>query len=62
MRDASLWRAVLGVDDTVVDGVVFDQRAQHLVIDVHPARKAQRRCGKCGVRCPGYDRGAGVRR
>lgn len=62
MRDASLWRAVLGVDDTVVDGVEFDQQAQQLLVRVHPSRRARSRCGICGVRCGGFDRGAGVRR
>jgi transposase len=60
VRSARVWRALLGVDDTVVEGVEFD--GQELVVRVRPARRARSRCGRCRARCAGYDLGAGPRR
>lgn len=63
MRDASLWRALLGLDRVVVEGIDLDEEAGELVVAVRPARGAAKpRCGVCGRRSPRYDRGEGRRR
>ena len=53
MQNASLWRAVLGVEKTVVEDVEFDEVEQVLVAQVRPRQHATRRCGRCGRRSPG---------
>ncbi len=62
MRDVSLWRALLGVEKTVIEGIEFDEDAELLVARVRPVRRAQGRCGLCQRRAPGYDGGEGRRR
>ncbi len=62
MRNASLWRALLGVEKTVVEGVEFDPVEQVLVARVRPRQQANGRCGRCRRRARGYDRGEGPRR
>jgi transposase len=62
VRNASLWRAVLCVENTVVEDVEFDEQAQILVVHVRPRRASRGRCGTCGCRACWYDRGAGRRR
>ena len=64
MRNARLWRALLGVEQrTVVERVEFDEDdGGVLVVHVRPAAEAGslRRCA--GGACPGYDHGEGRRR
>jgi transposase len=62
VRGDSLWRAVLGVDQTVIEDVWFDEEAQVVVVSVRPVARQRGRCGRCRVRCPGYDVGRGRRR
>lgn len=62
MRIARVWRALLGVEDTVVEGVEFDEEAQQLIMNVRPVARSRDRCGLCRRRCAGYDRGQGPRR
>ena len=62
MRDVSLWRALLGVEKTVIERVEFDEDAELLVAHVRPTGRARSRCGVCGRRRPGYDPGEGRRR
>ena len=62
MQDATLWRALLGVEKTVVEAVEFDEDAQVLVAHVRARRRSRGRCGRCGRRSPGYDAGQGRRR
>lgn len=62
MQNATLWRALLGVEKTVVERVSLDEDEQLLVADVRPQMRARRRCGRCGRRCPSYDGGQGRRR
>ncbi len=62
MRNASLWRTLLGVESTVVEDVEFDEQAQVLVAHVRPRRASRGRCGTCGSRAAWYDRGQGRRR
>lgn len=62
MRNARVWRALLGVEKTIVEGVEFDEVKRVLVARVRPARGVGQRCGRCRQRCPFYDRGTGQRR
>ncbi len=62
MRDARVWRVLLGVEDTVVEGVELDEAGEVLVARVRPRRAGRGRCGRCGARAPWYDHGAGRRR
>jgi len=62
VRNARLWERLLGVERTVVDGVVFDEDDEVIVASVRPRRGATRRCGICERRCPRYDHGQGRRR
>lgn len=62
MRDVSLWRCLLGVEQTVIERVEYDEDAQALVVHVRPASRQRGRCGKCRRRCAGYDAGPGRRR
>lgn len=50
----------LGVERVVVTGATIEGDA--LVFAVRPIKAERRRCSQCGVRCPGYDSGSGVRR
>ncbi len=62
MRDASLWRALLGVEKAVIEEIEFDEDGELLIAHVRPRSRARGRCGVCGRPCPGYDRGEGRRR
>ncbi|MFI5627773.1 ISL3 family transposase [Nocardioides sp. NPDC051685] len=62
MRSASLWRVLLGVENTVIEDVEFDEDEELVVAHVRPKRSARGRCGACGARAPWYDRGEGRRR
>lgn len=58
-----LWRHVLGLAtlgrSVVLEAVEFDSDAEEIVASVRLRRNARRRCGVCGRRAPGYDRGRG---
>ncbi len=62
MRSTMLWARLLGVVQAVVEGVCFDEVEECIVVSVRPRKAKKRRCGKCGIRCSGYDRGEGRRR
>ena len=64
MQNATLWRALLGVEKTVVEDIEFDEDEQLLVAHVRPRARARARarCGRCERRSPAYDRGEGRRR
>ena len=62
MRNATVWRALLGVENAVIEDVEFDEDEQLLVACVRPSKRAQGRCGRCQRRSPWYDRGEGRRR
>jgi len=53
---------MLGLVGTVIEGMVFDEEIDALVVSVRPAKGARRRCGRCAKRAPWYDRGDGRRR
>ena len=63
MLGANVWRRMLGVDKaTVIESVEVDEEANAVVAHVRPRKATKRRCGRCGVRAPGYDQGEGRRR
>jgi transposase len=62
VQNATLWQQLLDLPRTVVEGVKFDKLQGHIVVSVRPDRRAVRRCGRCGARAAGYDRGEGRRR
>jgi transposase len=60
---SKVWRLLLGVDDrAVIEGVEFDEHAGAVVACVRPRRAKKLRCGRCGRKSAGYDRGSGRRR
>ncbi|WP_129711144.1 ISL3 family transposase [Haloactinopolyspora alba] len=62
MRSPSLWRALLGVEKTVVEEVEYDENDEVVVAHVRPRRAKHGRCGACGRCAPWFDRGEGRRR
>ncbi len=62
MQSTTLWARLLGLVKAVVEGVEFDEDDECIVVSVRPRKATKRRCGECGKRCPGYDRGEGRRR
>jgi transposase len=62
VRLTRLVRDLLGVEDTLVVGVIRDPGNGDVVISVRPKAGRSGRCGVCHRRCPGYDRGPGRRR
>jgi len=66
VRNARLWRALVGVDRrTVIEGIELGQKqADEVVVvaRVRPRSFVLGRCGRCGARAPFYDRGEGRRR
>ena len=62
MQNNSVWGRACGLTRTVVEGVRFDETTEAIVVSVRPDARARSRCGRCGRRSAGYDRGAGRRR
>ena len=64
MRSRRLWRALLGVDHTVVERVELDETASEptVIAHVRPVATRRSRCGICQRRRPRYDAGSGRRR
>jgi transposase len=63
VRDATVWRRALGVDQaTVIDKVRYDDDEDLFVASVRRRRSARSRCGVCSRLAPGYDHGEGRRR
>lgn len=60
MRNATLW--LLGVEQTVIEGIEFEEDDDLLVAQVRPRKGARQRCGRCGRKASWYDRGEGRRR
>jgi transposase len=60
--DISLWRALLGVENIVIEDIEFDGDCGDVVAHVRLCRAGRGRCGGCGLRAPWYDRGEGRRR
>jgi transposase len=62
VRHARVWQRVVGLVDTVIEGVVFDEELEALVVSVRSRKSVGGRCGRCGRRAGRYDRGEGRRR
>jgi transposase len=62
VRNARVFRALLGVEKTVIEYVEFDEVEDLLLARVRPTRGAEGRCGLCQRRCGRYDAGEGRRR
>ena len=65
MRSANMFLGALGVERAVMEDCVFEPQPTGqlaAVVRVRPTKKEQGRCAVCAHRCPGYDRGDGVRR
>ena len=62
MRDVSLWRCLLGVEETVIEDVDFDSDVGEFVVSVRPAARRRGRCGRCRAPAARYDAGRGRRR
>ena len=54
MLGISLWRGLLGLEDTAIEDVVYDAGGT-LVVHVRPMSRRRGRCGRCRRRSPGYD-------
>ncbi|ACU77363.1 transposase IS204/IS1001/IS1096/IS1165 family protein [Catenulispora acidiphila DSM 44928] len=62
MRNKSLWDALLGLADAVIESVDVDETSGQIVVQVRIKAAASRRCGRCLRRCPRYDQGTSRRR
>jgi len=62
VQNNRVWERACGLIRTVVEGVRFDDKADAIIVSVRPDARARSRCGRCGRRSPGYDRGDGRRR
>ena len=62
MRTGSLWAHLLGVEETIVNGVAFNEDEGAIVASVKPHKRQRNRCGRCGERSGRYDAGEGRRR
>jgi len=64
VQNATLWRALLGVEKTIVEDIEYDDDEQLFVAHVRlrARARARSRCGRCDRRSPAYDRGEGRRR
>jgi len=47
VREISLWRAVFGVEKTVIEDVEFDEGENIIVASVRPVARQRGRCGRC---------------
>jgi len=66
LRIKDFWTKVLGLKHTIVEGMDFLDEAEEarepaVVVRVRVRKKYADRCGICGRRCSGYDRGSGRR-
>jgi transposase len=62
VQNNRVWQRACGLTRTVVEGVDIDDKVKAIIVSVRPEARARNRCGRCGRRSPGYDRGAGRRR
>jgi transposase len=61
VREARVFARLLGLERAVVEGVKVDEDGA-VVVWARPSARERSRCGVCGRRSPGYDRGEGRRR
>jgi transposase len=57
VRRSRVLQSAFGLEQAVVEGFDFDERAAAMVLSVRPVARAKGRCGRCGRRAPRYDRG-----
>ena len=63
VQQLSLWRGLLGVDQTtIIEDIDYDPSSDLVVAHVRPTKKLKPRCGICQARCGRYDPGEGRRR
>jgi len=63
VQSKRVWARVIGVERSViVEAVEFEEEAGEIIVSCRVRRGVARRCGECGRRCAGYDRGEGRRR
>jgi transposase len=64
VRSSRVWARLAGCENTVIEDVDWqeDGGGPRLVVHVRPYQRLAGRCGACGRKCPGYDRGQGRRR
>ena len=64
MTISSLAKIIVGVNRMVVENVEIEYPEINptLIISVRPTKKDSCRCGICGKKCSGYDKGNGKRR
>jgi transposase len=62
VRNTSIWSEMLGLENTVVEEVEFDETAGTIVAHVRVRKGARLRCGRCLRRSARYDQGSGRRR
>jgi len=62
VQNNRVWERACGLKRTVVEGVRFDGAGDTIIVSARPDARARSRCGRCGRRSPGYDRGPGRRR
>jgi transposase len=60
----TLIKKLLNVKDVIVEQAYFEEKSgdENLVIKVRQPERKKHRCGICGKKAPGYDRGRGARR
>ncbi len=59
VQNNRVWEPAYGLTATVVEGIRFDEAADAIVVSARHNARARSRCGRCGRRSPGHDRGAG---
>ena len=59
VRQASVWKRVLRVEDGVLESVEYDSVNDVLIFDLRLDRRSPLRCGRCRAPCVGYDQGRG---
>lgn len=64
MRSDILWKWLAGVEAGVVQGVDISDEdgTEAVIVSVRPYAGQQNRCAHCGVPCPYYDPGDGIKR
>ncbi|WP_067357219.1 ISL3 family transposase [Streptomyces noursei] len=58
----SIWKRTLTVENTVVEGIRFDESEQCVIVSVRPDARSRQRCGICRRPAARYDAGRGRRR
>jgi len=62
VQQVTLWRALLGIENAVVERVELDEETGDVVAHVRASRRRAMRCGRCSRRASRYDSGEGRRR